>query len=130
MWRIGAIRSAPTLHRFKGFYELIMETNRSSSPLGENVSPALETRESVTPNFMSSFFVDDIPAIDFPGKPIEPTDQDCCMSGCAICVWDVYREELETWKQRAKMAGVNIAQESPLDAFLELEKSLEARKSK
>lgn len=30
-----------------------------------------------------------------PPKPEEPDN--CCMSGCVNCVWDIFREELEEW---------------------------------
>lgn len=30
-----------------------------------------------------------------PPKPAEPDN--CCMSGCVNCVWDLYRDEMEEW---------------------------------
>jgi len=36
-----------------------------------------------------------IAGVRVPLKPEEPDN--CCMSGCVNCVWDVFREELEDW---------------------------------
>ncbi|KAK6353222.1 hypothetical protein TWF696_005203 [Orbilia brochopaga] len=36
-----------------------------------------------------------IAGIRVPPKPQEPDN--CCMSGCVNCVWDVFREDLENW---------------------------------
>ncbi len=30
-------------------------------------------------------------------KPTPPADCECCESGCSICVWDSYYEELHAW---------------------------------
>jgi len=43
-----------------------------------------------------------------PAKPVEPDN--CCMSGCVNCVWDVYREDMEEWA--AKSAEAEEALES------------------
>lgn len=32
-----------------------------------------------------------------PRKPDPPADDECCMSGCAICVYDLYEESLEAY---------------------------------
>jgi hypothetical protein len=33
-------------------------------------------------------------------KPIPPDSNDCCGNGCSPCVWDLYYEELERWRQQ------------------------------
>ena len=50
----------------------------------------------------------DVAGIMVPPRPDEPDN--CCMSGCVNCVWDVYRDELEEWaaksaEARAKLVG-------------------------
>jgi hypothetical protein len=37
-----------------------------------------------------------------PPRPEEPDN--CCMSGCVNCVWDLYREELEEWAAKSAQA--------------------------
>jgi hypothetical protein len=50
--------------------------------------------------------------VPIPPRPAEPDN--CCMSGCVHCVWDDYRDEVETWAVRlrqaqAKAHGVEMA---------------------
>ncbi|KIY71955.1 hypothetical protein CYLTODRAFT_344983 [Cylindrobasidium torrendii FP15055 ss-10] len=35
-----------------------------------------------------------------PEKPAEPASDECCMSGCAICVYDLYEESLDAYKEK------------------------------
>ncbi|XP_023241706.1 NADH-cytochrome b5 reductase-like [Centruroides sculpturatus] len=35
-------------------------------------------------------------------KPIEPLPSDCCGSGCTLCVFDIYEQELKIWKKECK----------------------------
>lgn len=46
-----------------------------------------------------SIIVNGVPV---PPRPQEPDN--CCMSGCAHCVWDEFREDLENWLAKVKEA--------------------------
>lgn len=35
-----------------------------------------------------------------PDPPLMPDDSSCCGSGCATCVWDIYREEWDLYQQQ------------------------------
>ncbi|CAI6340018.1 unnamed protein product [Periconia digitata] len=53
-----------------------------------------------------------------PPRPTEPDN--CCMSGCVNCVWDMYRDEMEDWaaksaEARAKVQAQN-ASRAPIPA--------------
>jgi hypothetical protein len=37
-----------------------------------------------------------------PPRPEEPDN--CCMSGCVNCVWDMYRDEMEDWAEKSAQA--------------------------
>jgi predicted nucleic acid-binding Zn-ribbon protein len=43
-----------------------------------------------------------IAGITVPPKPEEPDN--CCMSGCVNCVWDMYRDEMEEWAAASTQA--------------------------
>ncbi|KAF8189496.1 oxidoreductase-like protein [Mycena galopus ATCC 62051] len=84
-----------------------------------------------------------------PQEPKPPESDECCMSGCAICVYDLYEESLAAYKEslaalRSTLTSDGIPEESwpksiragvvareksvTLSAFEELEKSLKAKK--
>ncbi|KAF1932859.1 uncharacterized protein M421DRAFT_416459 [Didymella exigua CBS 183.55] len=48
----------------------------------------------------------DIAGIKVPPKPSEPDN--CCMSGCVNCVWDMYRDEMEEWVEQSAKARAAI----------------------
>ncbi|KAI9715186.1 MAG: hypothetical protein M1812_006165 [Candelaria pacifica] len=52
-----------------------------------------------------------IAGILVPPRPNEPDN--CCMSGCVNCVWDLYRDELEEWA--AKSAEARTAMQKQRD---------------
>ena len=43
-----------------------------------------------------------INGVPIPPRPGEP--ENCCMSGCAHCVWDDYRDDVEEWAHRLREA--------------------------
>jgi len=43
-----------------------------------------------------------IAGITVPPRPEEP--ENCCMSGCVNCVWDLYRDEMEEWADKSAQA--------------------------
>ena len=52
-----------------------------------------------------------IAGVTVPPKPAEP--ENCCMSGCVNCVWDLYRDEMEEWAEKSALARAAVqAQQS------------------
>ncbi|KAI0037235.1 oxidoreductase-like protein, partial [Vararia minispora EC-137] len=48
-----------------------------------------------------------------PDKPVEPAPDECCMSGCAVCIYDLYEESMESYRRaldrvRSSLVGMNI----------------------
>lgn len=37
---------------------------------------------------------------ELPPKPVAPEPGDCCGGGCALCVLDLYQQELAKWEER------------------------------
>jgi cytochrome-b5 reductase len=37
-----------------------------------------------------------------PRPPREPDPEDCCGSGCEPCVFEIYQERLERWRERCR----------------------------
>lgn len=48
-----------------------------------------------------------IAGIDVPMKPEEPDN--CCMSGCVNCVWEIYNDDLRYWRKQRRLAAEDIA---------------------
>ncbi|KAJ7888326.1 hypothetical protein B0H14DRAFT_2337286 [Mycena olivaceomarginata] len=86
-----------------------------------------------------------------PQQPKPPEADECCMSGCAVCVYDLYEESLAAYKEslaafRMTLVSDGIPEESwpksvragdtterkkpvSLSAFEELERSLKAKRN-
>lgn len=107
MLRAGDTRQAIPL---TGYYSLVLAGAESSTPpRGSSLVP-------MRPASVSTFTPEDdakkAPAIVngvlLSSRPEEPDN--CCMSGCVHCVWDIYREELEAWSVAQKSAMAQVHQ--------------------
>ncbi|KAI9761518.1 MAG: hypothetical protein M1840_001781 [Geoglossum simile] len=50
-----------------------------------------------------------IAGVRVPPRPAEPDN--CCMSGCVNCVWDVYRDDMEEWAAASREAGRRLREQ-------------------
>ncbi|KIJ91889.1 hypothetical protein K443DRAFT_114428 [Laccaria amethystina LaAM-08-1] len=70
-----------------------------------------------------------------PQEPKPPADDECCMSGCAVCVYDLYEESLASYEDsiitlRKSLGALGILQDTwPLNVRPDVEQSTpESRK--
>lgn len=47
-----------------------------------------------------------IAGVEVPDKPIEPDN--CCMSGCINCVWELYNDDIKDWNSKRKLAAEKL----------------------
>ena len=88
--------------RFK-FYEFMLQqkTKTGNSIVPKAFEPTnslavIKSNTGVAP-------VKEILSLAVSSKPKEPTESECCMSGCARCVWDIYFEELEQFESNVSL---------------------------
>ncbi|KAF8548821.1 hypothetical protein OG21DRAFT_1398768, partial [Imleria badia] len=82
------------------YYRILENTTRATSEhvsvLSQGSASAVELqkshrpRTSTPPNTIAGFVI--------PQEPRVPADDECCMSGCAVCVYDLYEEALAEYK--------------------------------
>ncbi|KAJ7723493.1 oxidoreductase-like protein [Mycena maculata] len=89
---------------------------------------------------------------EIPQRPKPPESDECCMSGCAVCVYDLYEESLRTYTEamanfrtmltaaeipraawpdsvRVRQSADELKKGVTLSAFEELEKSLKEKRA-
>ncbi|KAF1968812.1 hypothetical protein BU23DRAFT_540538 [Bimuria novae-zelandiae CBS 107.79] len=67
---------------------------------GSRIAGAAERRKEIDARSR------EIAGVKVPPKPTEPDN--CCMSGCVNCVWDLYRDEMEEWAAKSAEAYANM----------------------
>ncbi|RIA97810.1 oxidoreductase-like protein [Glomus cerebriforme] len=130
-------------NKFDGYWDLILEQPKSESheQTGDIASLAIGSSISNAQEVYEPIYTIDGEII--PRKPEFPDN--CCMSGCAHCVLDIYQEELDEWKIKTNNIKNRLLKEGKplpniliksselhsnddidpgMKAFLELEKSL------
>lgn len=84
-----------TLRGRKAILKQRSEISQDVEDASKARSPPLSSSSSYgaqnTPDTIAGFVI--------PEEPIPPSDEECCMSGCAICVYDLYEESLEAYKE-------------------------------
>lgn len=46
---------------------------------------------------------------NYPPKPEEVLQSDCCGNGCTSCVFDIYEQELEIWKKQCAQIDKSVS---------------------
>ncbi|GAA96944.1 uncharacterized protein L969DRAFT_90348 [Mixia osmundae IAM 14324] len=69
-------------------------------------APAAEPRLAILKDDSQTLFH----GVQIPIKPRPPKDDECCMSGCARCVYDLYAEDLSDYSDACKKAQVQLTE--------------------
>ncbi|KAG0225965.1 hypothetical protein BGW42_003982 [Actinomortierella wolfii] len=73
--------------------------NNAINNNNNNNSAAVEPAAQTDSRFSAASGFYDYHGYKIPVKPTPPGAEDCCMSGCAVCVYDVYEEDRQAYKE-------------------------------
>ncbi|KAI6142587.1 hypothetical protein BKA82DRAFT_1003407 [Pisolithus tinctorius] len=81
------------------------DISRDSASTSELQTLHKSSRSGASANTIAGFVI--------PEEPKPPADDECCMSGCAVCVYDLYEESLDAYKEsvatlKASLAALSI----------------------
>ncbi|GLB38963.1 putative oxidoreductase-like protein, N-terminal [Lyophyllum shimeji] len=99
-------RLEKSLRQKQGLRRDIDDLASSSSPLA---TPAVANAVTTAPERRPETFH----GLVIPKEPEPPRDDECCMSNCAVCVYDLYEESLEAYRKavadlRTKLVALGI----------------------
>ncbi|KAI6040120.1 hypothetical protein EDC04DRAFT_1567753 [Pisolithus marmoratus] len=66
------------------------DISRDAASNAELQTPHNSSEDGASTNTIAGFVI--------PEEPKPPADDECCMSGCAVCVYDLYEESLLAYK--------------------------------
>ncbi|KAG2151149.1 uncharacterized protein EDB93DRAFT_1139358 [Suillus bovinus] len=138
-------------------YRRLENTLRGKNAIAKQISEISQDARSPSSTSSSHYGAQNAPntiaGLLIPEEPIPPSDEECCMSGCAICVYDIYEESLEAYKKsivalRSSLSALSIPdsewpdrvrtnppaaekrQDVILNAFEEMERQLKEKKER
>ncbi|KIS69952.1 uncharacterized protein UMAG_02464 [Mycosarcoma maydis] len=85
---------------------------RQATPAEVTTAPTTEAVLTCSES-QSSLGSTTIRGIAIPLKPPPPGPEECCMSGCAHCAYDIYAEDLQDFHSRLSSVRTQLAQLSP-----------------
>ncbi|KAF8438867.1 hypothetical protein L210DRAFT_3403529 [Boletus edulis BED1] len=94
--RLGS-SSVPTPRRGQNLTERYRRLENSTRAKSEHVSVLFQSSQ-IADGARTSKPPDTIAGFVIPQEPHAPADDECCMSGCAVCVYDLYEEALTAYK--------------------------------
>ena len=128
---------------YKGYWSVILQdvrnhSTKSASNIQQLPDNDLKLDAKTVSNDERKAISNDIINLS---PPPPPGSEECCMSGCAFCVWDQYKVEYDEYLARRKqlilqaapkvLDEVDIPEVAPMDtsmkAFLDFENSLKQR---
>ncbi|KAF9320291.1 hypothetical protein BG003_006681 [Podila horticola] len=104
-------------HVFQGAPAKVVDQGKGANTLprapSENTLPTALSRAAAASTVESSFSRASQKGIDYHGfeipvKPTPPGAEDCCMSGCAVCVYDIYEDDRQEYKKALAKVLKNI----------------------
>ncbi|KAF9290170.1 hypothetical protein BGZ68_007754 [Mortierella alpina] len=105
--RLAAAPSAPAPtegEKKKGYSNTLptVHSAKTENSLPTAVSRGSSTFATGTQSSLSKPAEESIPYHGFaiPVKPTPPGSEDCCMSGCAHCIYDIYEEDRQEYKRK------------------------------
>lgn len=103
--KLRASSKEPSSKVFEGNYKLDEQTKE------ERINKIFGGRIKGEPPKSSSRILRSEPrkiaGVLVPAKPIEPDN--CCMSGCINCVWELFNDDLKDWNLKRKEAAQALA---------------------
>ncbi|KAJ9065767.1 hypothetical protein DSO57_1016165 [Entomophthora muscae] len=105
----------------KPYFKYFSTTNYFNSNPSENSTCEKATSDSPNASCEQINGKDSEPLIKLPPFPEPPPPDLCCMSGCAVCVLDVYGQELDAYlAAREKLKEQLISRNIPIPPELEV----------
>ncbi|TKY85964.1 hypothetical protein EX895_004789 [Sporisorium graminicola] len=90
-----------------------IDVTRAATPAEVTTASTIDPSSAPVDGSQPSIGPTTIRGIVIPLKPPPPGPEECCMSGCAHCAYDIYAEDLEDFHSRLSAVRTQLAQLSP-----------------